>query len=57
MVTPAVWPDQLWQKLEAFEAILGDELMAGPRRDSVLRLAMGSIKQDIVNLELLEAIR
>src|SRR5271169_3879768 len=22
MITPAVWPDQLWQKLEAFEAIL-----------------------------------
>jgi len=57
MVTPSAYPDQVWQKLEAFEAILGDELMSGPRRDSVLLLALSSIKQDIVNLDLLEAIR
>ena len=57
MVTPSAYPDQLWQKLEAFEAILGDEIMSGPRRDSVIMLAVASIKQDIVNLELLEAAR
>jgi hypothetical protein len=52
MVTPAAWPDQLWQKLEAFEGILGDEIMSGPRRDSVIMLAVASIKQDILNLDL-----
>ena len=41
-----------WQPL-----ILGDELASGQRRDSVLLLALGSIKQDIVNMELLEAVR
>jgi hypothetical protein len=56
MVTPSAYPDQLWQKLEAFESILGDEIMSGPRRDSVILLAVASIKQDIVNLELCEAI-
>jgi hypothetical protein len=55
MVTPAAWRDQLWQKLEAFESILGDEVMSGPRRDSILLLAVASIKQDIINMELLEA--
>jgi hypothetical protein len=30
--------------------------MSGPRRDSVILLAVASIKQDIVNLELCEAI-
>jgi hypothetical protein len=57
MVTPSAYPDQLWQKLEAFESILGDEIMSGPRRDSVILLALASIKQDILNLELLEAVR
>jgi hypothetical protein len=52
--TPAVHTDQFWQKLQAFEAILGDELMSGLRKDSVLLLALGSIKQDIINLELCE---
>jgi hypothetical protein len=50
--TPAVYPDQLWQKLEAFEALLSDELMSGLRRDSVLLLAVASIKQDILNMDL-----
>jgi hypothetical protein len=57
MVTPSAYPDQLWQKLEAFEAILGDEIMSGPRRDSVIMLAVASIKRDIVNMDLLEAAR
>jgi hypothetical protein len=55
--TPSAYPDQVSQKLEAFEAILGDEIMSGPRRDSVVMLALARIKQDIVNLDLLEAIR
>jgi hypothetical protein len=55
--TPSAYPDQVWQKLEAFEAFLNDELMSGQRRDSVLLLALGSLKQDIINLELCEAIR
>jgi hypothetical protein len=53
MVTPSAYPDQLWQKLEALEAILGDEIMSRPRRNSVIMLGLASIKQDIVNLELL----
>ncbi len=57
MVTPAAYPDQLWQKLEAFESILGEEIMIGPRRDSVILLALASIKQDMVNMELLETAR
>jgi hypothetical protein len=57
MVTPSAYPDQFWQKLEAFEAVLGDEIMSGPRRDSVILLALASIKQDMVNMELLEAAR
>jgi hypothetical protein len=31
--------------------------MGGQRRDSILLLALGSIKQDIINLDLLEATR
>jgi hypothetical protein len=43
--TPSVYPDQVWRKLEAFEAILSEELTIGPRTDSILMLALGSIKQ------------
>jgi hypothetical protein len=55
--TPSVYPDQIRQKLEAFEAILSNELTCGPRRDSLLMLALGSIKQDCANLEIFEALR
>jgi hypothetical protein len=55
--TPVAYGDQFWQKLTAFEQILGAKLAVGLRRDSILMLAVGSIKQDILNLELLEAIR
>jgi hypothetical protein len=54
MLTPSAYPDQIWQKLGAFEAIISDEIMSGPRTDSILVLALASIKQDIVNLDLLE---
>lgn len=52
MTTPAAYPDQLWTKLEAFELILGHELTTGLRTNSILMLALGSIKQDIVNMDL-----
>jgi hypothetical protein len=51
--TPATVGDQLWDKLSAFEAILGEEMTIGLRKDSVLLLAVGSLKQDIINLELI----
>jgi hypothetical protein len=54
MMTPAVYPDHVWQKIEAFEGMLSHELMAGERTDSILLLALGSIKQDIINLDLLQ---
>ena len=50
--TPVAYGDQFWQKLTAFEQILGDELADGLRQDSILLLALGSIKQDIINLDL-----
>lgn len=50
--TPVVYGDQFWQKLTAFERILDEELTIGLRRNSILLLALGSIKQDIVNLDL-----
>jgi hypothetical protein len=54
MVTTSAYPDQVWQKTGG---IRGHEIMSGPRRDSVIMVAVASIKQDIVNLELLEAVR
>ena len=56
-ITAAAYPEQIWQKLEAFEDVLHDELVSGQRNNGVLLLALGSIKQDMLNLELLEAIR
>jgi hypothetical protein len=53
MVTPAAWPDQFWSKLEAFEMILSTELIGGPRQESLLLLATGSLKADILNLNFL----
>jgi hypothetical protein len=50
--TPAVFADHVWDKLEAFEEILAHELRAGERTDSILLLALGAIKQDILNLNL-----
>jgi hypothetical protein len=57
ITTPAVYAWHVWQKLGAFEEILSKELVAGPRRDSAILLALGSIKQDIVSLGLLEEAR
>jgi hypothetical protein len=52
MTMPAVYADHVWQKIEAFEGILGSELIAGERTDSILLLAIAAIKQDIINLDL-----
>ena len=54
MTSPAAYPDQVLAKMEAFEAILSGELRNGERRDSILMLALGSIKQDVLNLDLCE---
>jgi hypothetical protein len=53
MTMPAVFPHHVWKKIEGFEQILSKELVAGPRTESILLLALGSIKQDIINLDLL----
>jgi hypothetical protein len=53
---PASYGDELWTKLVAFEDLLNDELESGPRRDSILLLALGCIKQDFVNLNVVDAI-
>jgi hypothetical protein len=53
-ITAAAYPEQVWQKLEGFEGVLHDELVSGQRNNSVLLLALGSIKQD---MDLLEAAR
>jgi hypothetical protein len=53
LTMPAVFPDHVWQKIEAFEEILSHELIVGQRTDSILMLALGSIKQDCINLELI----
>jgi hypothetical protein len=52
MTMPAVYADHVWQKIEAFEGILGSELIAGERTDSILLIAIAAIKQDIINLDL-----
>jgi hypothetical protein len=51
--TPATCGEDFWHKLTAFEKLLGEELTVGLRKESVLLLAVGSIKQDIINLELI----
>jgi hypothetical protein len=42
--------EQVWQKLEAFEAELTDERLIGRASDAVLPFALGSIKNDLANL-------
>ena len=52
MTAPAAYPDQVWEKLSAFEILLGEELLNGERRDSIILLSLASIKQYIHNLGL-----
>ena len=40
-------------KFLAFEVVLADELVSGPRRDSVVMLALGSLKADLLNLDMI----
>ena len=54
MTAPATRSHQVWKKLEVFEAILSNELTAGLRANSILMLALGSIKADFLNLDLHE---
>ena len=54
MAVPAMRSHQVWKKLEVFEAILSDELTSGVRANSILMLALGSIKADFLNLDLHE---
>jgi hypothetical protein len=46
MTTPAAHSDQWFVKFQAFECILAEELLSGPRSDSVLMLTLGSLKAD-----------
>ena len=50
--TPAAYADQVWQKFDAFQIILADELVSGPTNDAILLMALGSIRQDGINLDL-----
>jgi hypothetical protein len=54
LTTPAVYLDQWFQKFQAFEMVLVDELVTGMRRDSILLLAIGSLKQDLLNLDVIQ---
>jgi len=47
---PAVCREDLWNKLEVFEVDLAREQVVGPHKDSILMLALGSIKADLMNL-------
>ena len=49
--------DQLLAKLEVFEADLLEEQLSGPKKDSLVLVALASIKQDIFSLGLLESAR
>jgi hypothetical protein len=51
---PAVYTEDVWLKFEVFEAELTDERVTGEPRDSVLMLALGSIKADLCNLGICE---
>jgi hypothetical protein len=49
-LAPAACSETIWAKLAAFEADLVKEQVAGPARDSILLLGLGSIKADLMNL-------
>ena len=52
MLTPVTSVGYIWEKIEAFEVILGEELRDGLSRSSDLLLAFGALKQDLFNLDL-----
>jgi hypothetical protein len=49
-LVPAGCSETIWAKLAAFEADLVKERIVGEPRDSILLLALGSIKADLMNL-------
>jgi hypothetical protein len=49
-LVPAACSETVWAKLAAFEADLVKEQVAGPAKDSILLLGLGSIKADLINL-------
>jgi hypothetical protein len=49
-LVPAVCVENVWSKLEVFEVDLAKELVVGQSKDSILLLALGSIKADLINL-------
>jgi hypothetical protein len=49
-LAPAACSETIWAKLAAFEMDLAEEMIAGPSKDSVLLIALGSIKADLMNL-------
>ncbi len=52
MLTPITNVGYIWEKIEVFEVILGEELRDGLSRNSDLLLAFGALKQDLFNLDL-----
>jgi hypothetical protein len=49
-LAPAACSETIWAKLAAFEVDLVRERIAGPARDCILLLGLGSIKADLMNL-------
>jgi hypothetical protein len=50
-LVPAVCKENVWNKLEVFGVDLTKELVVGQSKDSILLLALGSIKADLINLD------
>jgi hypothetical protein len=49
IAAPPNFSDLVCRKIEVFEALLGEELRDGLSTRSILMVALGSIKQDILN--------
>jgi hypothetical protein len=47
---PAAESEAIWAKLAAFEVDLVREKIAGPAKDCILLLGLGSIKADLMNI-------
>lgn len=54
MASPAADTCQFWDKFVAFEYILTDELLGGTSIHSIVQLALGSIRQDLINLDIVQ---
>jgi hypothetical protein len=49
-IAPAASSETVWAKLAAFEIDLVKDRIAGPAKDCLLLLGLGSIKADLMNL-------